>query len=319
MKKCLIVCWYGVFPDYFDIWKKSCESNPDYDFLIFTDQEVNIDAANIKVKRVLLSELKTLIGSKLKLGVALEKPYKLCDFRPAYGVIFEDYLVDYDYWGHCDIDQIFGKISYFLPDNTIKQYERINHNGHFSLYKNNEKINNLFRMGGSPFNWKEVFTNPENYAFDEFSGINLISKKNNIKELYNNYYADIDRRFPRYRMVNHKNFKNQIFILENSMLTRYVYDNEVIKKENFFYVHFQKKKPVIDEKINYLEKIVIGSGGIGNCSNICLKTFKDYNPYTSKIKELIQGVDYYFLKVKEYLNSSKKEKIIKLKQKGVVK
>lgn len=319
MKKCLIVCWYGVFPNYFDIWKKSCENNPDYDFLIFTDQQVESETSNIKIVKILLNDLKTMIEKKLNLEISLDKPYKLCDFRPAYGVIFEDYLVDYDYWGHCDIDQIFGKISHFLPDSDIQHYERINHNGHFSLYKNNQKMNNLFRMEGSPFGWREVFSNPENYAFDEFSGINLISKNNNINELYENNFADIDRRFLRYKMVNHKNFNNQIFILENSCLTRYIYENGVIRENEFFYLHFQKKKPIIDEKINYLEKIVIGSGGIGNCSNISKETFNDFNPYSSKVKEAIQSINYYFLKIVEYLNCSKKEKIIKMKQKGVMK
>ena len=101
------------------------------------------------------------IENKLKIKVDFSKPYKFCDFRPAYGVIFEDYIKGYDYWGHCDLDQVFGEISKFIPDKTIKQFEKVNRNGHFVLYKNTEKMNNIFKNSGAVFNWREVFENKE--------------------------------------------------------------------------------------------------------------------------------------------------------------
>ena len=42
--------------------------------------------------------------------VTLDRPYKLCDFKPAYGFIFGEYLKEYDYWGHCDIDIVWGDL-----------------------------------------------------------------------------------------------------------------------------------------------------------------------------------------------------------------
>ena len=66
-----------------------------------------------------------------------------------------------EFWGHCDLDQVFGKISNFIPDKTIKQFEKINRNGHFVLYKNTEEMNNIFRKSGAVFDWREVFENKE--------------------------------------------------------------------------------------------------------------------------------------------------------------
>ena len=40
MKKCFIICWFGVLPEYFPAWAKSCEYNQDFNFLIFTDNEI---------------------------------------------------------------------------------------------------------------------------------------------------------------------------------------------------------------------------------------------------------------------------------------
>jgi hypothetical protein len=36
----------------------------------------------------------------------IRNPYKICDWKPFYGHIFREYLVAYDFWGHCDMDII---------------------------------------------------------------------------------------------------------------------------------------------------------------------------------------------------------------------
>ena len=41
------------------------------------------------------NELRKLIQSKFDFEISLEKPYKLCDFRPAYGFLFEEYLKEF--------------------------------------------------------------------------------------------------------------------------------------------------------------------------------------------------------------------------------
>ena len=68
--------------------------------------------------------MQKLSSRKLGFEVYLERPYKCCDLKPAYGVIFEEYLTAYSYWGHCDFDLIFGDLQYFAPlTNKNKVYE----------------------------------------------------------------------------------------------------------------------------------------------------------------------------------------------------
>lgn len=310
MRKCIIVCWYGEIPEYFKLWERSCANNINYDFLVFTDQVIETKYPNIQIKNMSFTEIKTLISKKLKLNINFAKSYKFCDFRPAYGVIFEEYLKEYDFWGHCDIDQIFGNLDKFISNSIFETYEKINHNGHFVLYKNNEKMNNLYKCAGAVFNYKEVFQNEENYAFDEYTGINRIAKKNNIKEIYLNCFADIDTRFKRYKTFNHENWKKQIFTFENGSIYRYIANQkEIVKKEEFMYLHFQKKKPNLYIK-SMNQNIAIGSKGIFNFKKIQTETFDKINPYRGVVYEIIEKSMYYLMKIKTYSKCSKKEKRI---------
>lgn len=319
MKKCLIVCWFGNIPNYYKLWENSCKNNSDYDFLIFTDQEISSDVKNIKIINISLREIKRLIENKLNIKTKFSKSYKMCDFRPAFGVIFDKYVKGYDYWGHCDMDLVFGKISDFLPDKKISKYEKINHNGHFVLYKNTKKINNLFREKGAIFDWVKVFCSEENYAFDEFTGINKIVQKNDISQYSSDGFIDLDRRYSRYRAINHRNWKNQIFVLENGHINRYIYENKIIKREdNFFYLHFQKKKPNIAKNIDYNKKIAMGESKFANIDEITVDSFKEFNPSKNSFSEKFELFKYYYYKVVEFVRSSKVEKKIKIKQKGLL-
>lgn len=114
----LIMPHFGHFNNYFKFWLRSCCNNPKIDFLIFTDDSNAIayinayGGANIKVFEMSLADLKQLFESKLHQTICLETPYKLCDFRALYGILFADYLKAYDFWGHCDNDLIFGNLSH---------------------------------------------------------------------------------------------------------------------------------------------------------------------------------------------------------------
>lgn len=74
---------------------------------------------NVEVIYKTLEELKDLFEKKLSIRIENLQPYKLCDFRPSYGLVFEEYLESYDYWGFCDIDLIWGNLSFIFPDKMI--------------------------------------------------------------------------------------------------------------------------------------------------------------------------------------------------------
>lgn len=316
MKKCLIVCWFGNFPKYFNIFEKTCSYNLDYDFLIFTDQIHEPEHKNIKIKTINLNDLKKIIEKKLNFEVKIDRPYKFCDFKPAYGDIFEEYIKDYEYFGYCDIDMLFGRINHFVKDDEIKQYEKINICGHYTLYKNNEKCRKLYKEKGSIFPYDIVYTNTENYAFDEYSGMKKIAQCNKIKTLEINEFADIDKRYSRYKCVNHINYNEQFFLWSDGELFRCYKEDNIIKKEEFMYLHFQKKHPNFNKfKINDNEQIIMGRDNFYIEDKINFDKAFENNKFKGNIYENIELSKYFFNKIISFFKCSKKEKIIWIKQK----
>jgi hypothetical protein len=128
----------------------SCEYNPDFTFLFYTDQEIEYAPPNVHVFPMTLAELETRATSSLGFEVRLARPYKICDLRPAFGIVFAEDLVEHEYWGHCDIDMIFGDLRAFIEADLVGGADIISARrqvicGHFSLFRNVATINSLFR------------------------------------------------------------------------------------------------------------------------------------------------------------------------------
>ena len=118
MQIAVISVYFGKWVPYHKLWLKSCECNPEIDFFVIGDQKMDDLPNNVHIINISLNEIRALASQKLGRDISLKTPYKLCDYKPMYGLIFEEYLQGYDYWGHCDMDMIFGNISKFL-----KMYE----------------------------------------------------------------------------------------------------------------------------------------------------------------------------------------------------
>jgi hypothetical protein len=166
----LLSCYFGRFPWYFTYFLESCKYNSSVSFVIITDNEAPNDLpANVRIVNSTLEEISRNASGKLGLKVSIEKPYKLCDFKPVYGYLFPEHTQGFDFWGHCDIDVIFGNIRNFIMDEMLDEYEFISvrHDyisGHFALYKNNEKMNELFMQSKD---YKRVLGSLFHHCFDE--------------------------------------------------------------------------------------------------------------------------------------------------------
>ena len=98
MKKCcFIIPYFGKLPNYFPVFLKTCAFNKDYDWLIFSDDCSKYELPiNVKIINLEFVDLKEKIKNKFKdFEIDLSYPYKLCDYKPAYGYIFEEYLKIY--------------------------------------------------------------------------------------------------------------------------------------------------------------------------------------------------------------------------------
>ena len=239
----VIGVYFGKLPEYFNLWLKSCEYNKDVSFIVFGDMLGGEKPENVQFISMKIEQMKALADKKLGLNTGLSTPYKCCDFRPAYGIIFEDYLKGYDFWGHCDFDVIFGNIRGFINEEILYEFDKVLPMGHLSLYRNTPECNSYYKLPGSTCgDYKKVFESEKHYGFDEWSGIYKIYKANNLKMYDERIFADISVLYTRLRRsLKDKNYKNQAFYWENGKVLRAYSDKGRIKSDEFIYIHFQKR------------------------------------------------------------------------------
>jgi hypothetical protein len=147
----LLIPYYGTWPAIFPLFLDSCRRNPNLDVRLFTDNSLPA-AAPPNVTRVAMSyaALWALISRQLGLTIGpAVRPYKLCDFRPAFGVIFEEYLRDAEFWAHGDVDLVYGNTAAFLSDRRLDTHDVLTFrhdwmHGPLTVYRNTPEINRLF-------------------------------------------------------------------------------------------------------------------------------------------------------------------------------
>lgn len=255
-KICLIVCYFGNFPDIFGVWVQSCKKNPEFDFLIFTDQvDIDNQDGNIKYIKCSLSDIEKLAKKKLNYeSVRICSAYKLCDFKPMYGVIFSDYLHQYDFWGMCDVDMIFGSLNTFINDDILLKYDKIYQLGHLTLYRNTLEVNERYKLDGY-LDWKKVVLTPNHCRLCERGMMEKYSLAN-IPVYDKHDYADISKIHKRYQLSKwlvpkeeQDRNKNQIFYYENGHIYRAIYADGEIRTQEFNYIHLQKRNIIVNDDI----------------------------------------------------------------------
>lgn len=188
-KIALIIPYFGKWPGYLNLYLESCKSNSFIDILFVTDlPPINPAPSNIKFISLTFDQLKSRIEKEFHLHLSSMKPYKLCDFRPAYGLIFKQELEKYDFWGYGDNDLVYGNLKSFLSTEVLGQYDiiafRDDHlHGPFTLYRNTEIINRLFERSELI---KNIFSDLMYLSFDEFGRESFhTSQKSDLSEYSN--------------------------------------------------------------------------------------------------------------------------------------
>lgn len=247
-KVIIILPYFGNWPSYSNIFFESLKKNPKFDFLIFADKfPDNIKANNIKIINCTLNDLKKRFEAVLDTECSLEHAYKLCDYKPMYGLCFQDEIKNYDFWGYCDADMVFGDIGNFITNDILMNYEKVFSRGHLTLYKNTEKMINIFRTVTEDINWKNVVKNKKTVGFDEWKYIHKICEKNQVKTYLEEVIADID--CTSYVMKRTKGSAHfpQTFFYKDGKIFMHQYNKD---PQEFLYIHLQKR-----QIINYVENI----------------------------------------------------------------
>lgn len=233
----IIACWYGEYPWYFSYFIHSCRYNATIDFYLVTDNSDIIPNKpdNVIIINKKVEEFKKNASSKLGIEVKFDDPYKICDFKPAYGFLFPEIIEKYEYWGLCDLDVIFGNIRDFLTDEMLDEYDFISlrHDyatGCFMLFRNNEFMNTLFMKSKD---YKEVLSSPKHYCFDECnfawsdldSGKSIFEIKTEIES-----FTYVVRKAEREKLIR----AHFDFILIEGVTGRVTFDNGRVYYKNEF-------------------------------------------------------------------------------------
>jgi len=178
--KSLFICpYFGPLPKYLSVFLETASWNADFDFLILTDQEApSHSPQNVRFEKYNLQTLNEKASNLL--GFKVQKnAYAQCDLRPFYGEMFTEYLKNYQFWGHCDLDVIWGDLKKIFTSEKMKSADIISSqkemiSGHCTLYRNCEKKNSLHKNFDQ---LKELFQNTKSLAVDENAWTDLIKKQ----------------------------------------------------------------------------------------------------------------------------------------------
>ena len=286
---CVLATYFGPFPPWFGLWAATAGANANIDFLVITDQLPEGLPRHVRVLSETLDGVKRRIECAAGGPVALARPYKLCDYRPFFGEAFSDVLEGYAYWGHCDIDLIFGDLEGCLASLDLSAYDKFLPLGHLFLYRNTDEVNGRWRLplGGKEL-WRDVIATDDLYAFDE-RGINEIYLENGFPVYRGHPFADTA--YTRKRFILGKqygNYHKQVFYWKDGKAGRYAVGKKGLVDEEFLYVHFQKK-PMSADMVRAVpgEAFYLGANGFFPMEGLDFpRAYQEVNPYFPVAEEV---------------------------------
>jgi hypothetical protein len=150
----------------------SCRFNPDIDWLIFCNAAAPAELpANVRLVPLSLDAFCQRAAAVLGIPVRIRSDfaYKIADFKSAYGEIFAEELCDYAFWGHCDLDLVWGRIRARVTEDILNSFDIITSrplriSGHFCLFRNLPEINQTFRWIPR---WQQMMLREAICAIDE--------------------------------------------------------------------------------------------------------------------------------------------------------
>jgi len=135
----MIMPYFGQLPEWIDIYFETCRWNDSIDYVFFTDAgplggEL---PPNVSIVPMTLAEFNQLYCSRFPDRRPIEHPYKICDIRPGYGILFREYIRDCPFFGWGDVDVVYGDVAgYLTPDMLsadVISFNRRHISGHLTI------------------------------------------------------------------------------------------------------------------------------------------------------------------------------------------
>lgn len=293
MKIAMIIPYFtpenGDFPELFPYWQITASYNKKIDFYVVTNIDTDRYVAYPNIHFISMSheyfinKIEKMLEFKVNRGF-----YKIGEYRPLLGLIFEETLKNYDYWGYTEFDLVYGNILKFVEPYLDKKSPVIGTFGHFRLIKNEKKINEIAIIPlkqNSLLSIKDAYQAEVCTHFDEVQGMGVryYIDKIAVHSLYN-VIADIDQKYSFFKIFGRKG-KWLFYWNENGLIGK---SNKGETME-FLYAHFQKRSlniPKVNNEITSFSiipnELTIGENIVDFNSQTVFYTIKNRIKYKNK-------------------------------------
>lgn len=166
----IIIPFFGEAPPWLPFFLRSCASNPGFEWIIFSDFDLDSAPENVRHNQISFDDFVILLEESLdlKLDVIRTDSYKLTDLKPMFGHVFAEMIDSYDYWGWGDLDVIYGDLDEHFSQ-QLGKFDVISCHtyllsGHLTILRNNRTLRSLFSCFE---NWRDIIALPTHQSFDE--------------------------------------------------------------------------------------------------------------------------------------------------------
>lgn len=193
---CFVIPYFGRWPFWIPFFLESCRANPTIDWLFFSDCGRPDDCPpNVKVIDMTYSDYCEYASSRLGVHFAPFDPYKLCDLKPALGLVHERELTDYDFWAFGDIDVVYGDLRKHFTNERLASKDLFSSHarrvsGHCCVIRNSERMREAFMLVKD---WDLTLANPKHFAFDEKGFSHLFLRHKNWPRWLAKIASNLDR------------------------------------------------------------------------------------------------------------------------------
>jgi len=265
----LVVCYFGKLPNYASLVMRSAGGNPSIDWFVFGDHPPDFPLPpNVRYLPMAMRELQEIMARACGTRVRIDHPIDLTRLKVTYGLCFAEQLQGYDFWGHVDLDMIYGDLRAFLPEEILDEYPRVYVRGHLSLYRNTDEVNRYFMLKAPGVPGHEaILANEDRTQFDEWPGLWKILRYHRIPQYHKEVIADIRPpnryRINRFEAVEQANYPHQVFYWHQGKTFQAYYHREGgLFDHEVAYVHFQKRSfPAPELDADTAPGFLIGPGG----------------------------------------------------------
>ena len=266
MKSIVVIFpYFGKLPVQYKMWRESALRNPSVDFMFFTDADIE-PAKNIFVHKMKFEEFRQYIQAVFDFPIVLDRPYKLCEYKQAYGYILRDYIKEYDFWGFGDLDLVYGDIRAFFNDYILTEKRFLLGWGHLTLIHNDEEANTYFMKQENGYqNYRDAFTTSKITFFDEFNHYGCSDKWRDCRTedcWLEQPFDNVSKPKQSYHFNSlTRGWKQILFEHIGSKLYMLHFKDGKLEKKESLYAHFQHR-PFMKDRVKDYNHFLITPGSM---------------------------------------------------------